>query len=146
MDAAPSVRYATERSRFSQRPKLATYVALGPQEWRMAVYFFNLKVEDILIRDRDGTICSSDDAARDQGRQIAKELMRNREVRCRPWRMQVCNVLQTPLFEIVFVEEDETLSTLPVELARSIREVSTTLAKTWDTVAKFNPRLESASE
>jgi len=98
----------------------------------MAVYFFNLKQNNVLIRDRNGTICENDESARDHARGVAKELMRHREVGCRAWRLQVCNVLQTPLFEFLFVDEDETLDALPPRMRDNIRTLSATFASTWD--------------
>src|SRR5262249_8286657 len=60
------------------------------------------------------------DAARVHAVAVARELMRNRELVTRPWRLQVCDDYLNPCFEILFAEVDETIAHLTPEFRTSI--------------------------
>src|SRR5262249_19601636 len=55
-------------------------------------------------------------AARKEAILVAHDLMRNREIKTRAWRIEVCDENLRPCFELLFAEFDETASLLPPEL------------------------------
>lgn len=75
----------------------------------MQLYYFVLKAGRQTIPDCEGQEFADDDAARLHAEAVAQQLMRNREVNTRGWRIQVCDDYLRPKFDVFFVEADETL-------------------------------------
>ena len=100
----------------------------------MTTYYFNLKDGRTVIPDIDGTEFADEPAARTHAVIVAREAMRNNEVRTRNWRIQVCGSDRTPLFEILFASVDETMDQFPGDLRNSVENVSTKFASLSDTI------------
>ena len=100
----------------------------------MTTFYFNLKDCRTVIPDLDGTELPDEGAARAHAVIVAREAMRNNEVRTRNWRIQVCGENRTPLFEILFASVDETIDHLPGDLRNSLENVSTKFASLADTI------------
>ena len=106
----------------------------------MARYFFDLMLSQDLIEDSEGTELTSDHEARQHARIVARELMKAREAVCRDWRIRVCDGSHSPLFSVLFAQEDETrLSTDPRMTAQ---ELSASFARPWDTTDNDHSRIE----
>jgi hypothetical protein len=70
----------------------------------MSLYYFNLKDKTGITTDQDGTELADEEQAREHATVVAKELMRNRELKTNTWRLQVCDAERQPRFEVLFAE------------------------------------------
>ena len=86
----------------------------------MPVYFFDLSNATGLLQDPDGTDLPDQVAAREHARAVAGELMCNRELDTRAWRLQVSDHEHRPCFHMMFVEVDPRLAELPAETQKAI--------------------------
>jgi hypothetical protein len=100
----------------------------------MTTFYFNLKDGRTIIPDPDGTELLDEEGARAHAVTVAREAMRNNEVRTRNWRIQVCGANRKPLFEVLFASVDETMDHLPGDLRDSVENVSTKFASLADTI------------
>jgi hypothetical protein len=100
----------------------------------MTTFYFNLKDGRTIIPDPDGTELLNEEGARAHAVTVAREAMRNNEVRTRNWRIQVCGANRKPLFEVLFASVDETMDHLPGDLRDSVENVSTKFASLADTI------------
>ena len=100
----------------------------------MATYYFNLKDSRTTIPDPDGTDLIDDEAARAHAVIVAREAMRNNEVRTRNWRIEVCGSNRAALFDILFASVDESMDHLPSDLRSSVETVSTKFASLSDAI------------
>ena len=100
----------------------------------MTTFYFNLKDGRTIIPDPDGTELLDEEGARAHAVTVAREAMRNNEVRTRNWRIQVCGGNRKPLFEVLFASVDETMDHLPGDLRDSVENVSTKFASLADTI------------
>jgi len=76
------------------------------------------------IIDRDGQEFPDDKAAYAHATEVARELMRNREAKCRSSRLQVRDQNLMPCFEILFASIDETLAHLPTPCRNQIERAA----------------------
>lgn len=79
----------------------------------MPLYYFILKSARDIIPDEEGVELLDLPAARNHAVAVARELMRNRELPARNWRLEVCDDYLVPRFEILFADVDETIAHLP---------------------------------
>jgi hypothetical protein len=86
----------------------------------MPLFYFNVQTHWGLIRDPEGTEVPDATAAREHAARVARELMRNDELRTRTWRMEVCNAEHDPEFELLFATVDEDLAHLHPELRKTV--------------------------
>ena len=100
----------------------------------MTTYYFNLKDGRATIPDPDGTEFADEVAARTHAVTVAREVMRNNEVRTRNWRIEVCGQDRQALFEILFASVDQSMEHLPGDLRRAVETVSTKFASLSDTI------------
>lgn len=96
----------------------------APGELSMPLYYFILKTKEAVIPDEAGVELPDSKAARTEANAIARELMRNRELSARTWRLAVCDDYLIPCFEILFAEVDETIAHLPPQYRKSIEVVA----------------------
>ena len=85
----------------------------------MPVYHFNLHDEHGTLPDRDGTELADEIAAQAHACAVVHELMRNREVKARSWRLNVRHEDGTACFDLLFASVDESIAHLPPELRLS---------------------------
>jgi hypothetical protein len=90
----------------------------------MRRYFFHLRDGFRGYADSSGVDLSSDDAAQDYARRVGAELMKNREVEVRHWRIQVQDEDGQLLFEIPLITLDLTLSHLSPPHKKAMEELS----------------------
>lgn len=100
----------------------------------MAIYYFNLKDCRTTIPDPEGTELRDVETAREHAVTVAREAMRNNEVRTRNWRIEVCDADRMSLFEILFASVDETMDHLPLNVRQSVENVSTKFALLSDAI------------
>ena len=81
----------------------------------MARYFFDLSDGAGGVEDDVGTQLADDRDAVTYGYQVAQELMRNNERKCRHFCISVRDDARTLLFALPFVTVDETMRQLPPE-------------------------------
>lgn len=81
----------------------------------MQLYYFALKTAKETIPDLDGQELSDGAAARLHATAVARQLMRNREIETRNWRIQVSDDYLQPLFEVYFAEADATFNGLAMQ-------------------------------
>src|SRR5689334_6096033 len=78
----------------------------------MTRYFFNLRDGYAGYVDRTGVELADDEAAREHACVVATELIKNREIKARHWRIAVQDEGGRQLFEISFMTFDRTLQKL----------------------------------
>src|SRR3954447_24466728 len=66
----------------------------------MALYYFDLNANDLMVRDVEGTECANDSEAREHARVVAGELMQNRASACLTWMLAVSDSAHAPLFKL----------------------------------------------
>ena len=101
----------------------------------MLRYHFNLHDGHGVCRDLDGTVLPRIEAAHEYGITVANELMRNREPRARPWKLDVCDTRGEVLFAIEFAQIDPTLEHLPAEVREATIHLSKTMRAVGETIA-----------
>jgi hypothetical protein len=89
----------------------------------MPVYHFHLNTDHGTIRDPDGMEFLDQEAAREHARQVARELMRNRERSTRSWQLEICDAEERSCFDLVFVSVEDSLSLFAPELRSSIERM-----------------------
>jgi hypothetical protein len=62
----------------------------------MPLFYFTLKNGNYTIPDREGEKLADLNAARAHATGVARELMRNRGVKARTWRLEVCDEYLQP--------------------------------------------------
>jgi hypothetical protein len=105
----------------------------------MSLYYFNLKDHTGIIIDRDGTELADEEQAREHATVVAKELMRNRELKTRTWCLQVCDAARQPCFELLFAELAE--MHLRGELRNTVVDVSRKFASLYDAILELRIRV-----
>jgi hypothetical protein len=110
----------------------------------MPLYHLVLRTTDRIIPDPDGTEWPNEAAARDEAVGVARDLMRNQEVKARSWRLHVCDENLWSSSELLFAEIDDTILHLPPQLrdqiifaSRSVAAMSDALLALAGTLAKF---------
>lgn len=89
----------------------------------MPLYYFNLKDLREAYVDPDGTALADDACAFEHARSVALELMQNREIKTRSWRLQVCGADRNILFELLFAKVDHSMIHYPPALRNSVESV-----------------------
>jgi len=113
----------------------------------MPVYHFLLKPSwNPPLIDRDGEEFPNDAAAYEHAVEVAREIMRNREVNCRTYSLEVRNENLETCFEIVFASIDETLELLPLDYRNSIIEYARARASLNETMVQMRRTLSDARE
>lgn len=87
-------------------------------------YFFDLKNFDGGFTDRSGVEFPDGAAAADYARLLAEELIRNREMTARHWRIHVRDEDGDRIAEIRFLDQDRTLDHLKALSRRTMEEIS----------------------
>jgi len=113
----------------------------------MPVYHFLLKHSwDSPLIDRNGEEFPDDTAAHGHALDVAQEIMRNREVDCRSYRLEVRNENLNPCFEILFASVDESLDHLPDDFRTSIIEGARRMASLKETIGEVSDTLNNVRE
>ena len=101
----------------------------------MPIYFFNLKTSDRDIRDQEGAELADEAAAWELARQVARELMKQREPQTRSWRIDVRDGQRRQCFELLFASVDESITALGPELRDVIENLHRKQASLIDATA-----------
>ena len=112
----------------------------------MPLFYFTLKNGHHTIPDREGEELADLNAARAHAAGVARELMRNRGVKARAWRMEVCDEYLQPSFELLFASIDDTISHLPLEFRQSIEIACQNTASLNDTISSVRNSLLEVRE
>lgn len=78
----------------------------------MPRYYFNLRDGTAGVSDPDGTSLPDYAAASERAAQLARELMRQSEVKRRHWQLDVCDERGKVLFNLPFAGVDRTIDHL----------------------------------
>ena len=120
-------------------------MAADPGETPMPLYHLVLRTSDCILPDPDGAEWPNKAAAHDEAAGVAREIMRNQEVKTRSWRIQVHDENLQLCSELLFAEIDETIWRLPPQLRDQIIFTSRRMAAMSDayltlagTLAKFD--------
>jgi hypothetical protein len=108
----------------------------------MQLFYFSLKADRQTVPDCNGVELADEAAARLHAAEVARQLMRHREVNTRGWRIQVCNDYLQPLFELFFAEVDETLRKFPAHVTANIEHVVRTAAAFDDAMVTMQDTLK----
>lgn len=113
----------------------------------MPTYHFVLKPNwNPPLIDRDGEEFPADTAAYEHAVEVAREIMRNREAKCRSYRLEVCNENLETCAEILFASADETLQHLPVDFRDRIIETARATASLNETIGEVGRTLSNVRE
>lgn len=112
----------------------------------MPLYYFVLKDGTRTIPDREGVELIDLYTARTHAVEVARELMRNRELPTATWRIQVCDEDLRPCFDLLFADLDESCGHLMPKFRRSHRSVARSQAAVHDAIALVRGSLETVRE
>jgi len=113
----------------------------------MPVYHFFLKPSwNAPLIDRDGEEFTDDTAAYTHAVEVAREIMRNRETKCRSYRIEVRNENLEICSEILFASIDETLEHLPVDCRDLIIANARATASLKETIGEVRRTLSNVRE
>jgi Domain of unknown function (DUF6894) len=110
--------------------------------WRrcMALYHFDFRDGQHVIDDPEGTELADLTAARNHAREVARELMRNREPKARHCKLQIRDESHQVLSDLLFATVDPTLDHLHAELREQIELLCASLAAFKETLAASRMR------
>jgi hypothetical protein len=100
----------------------------------MPMYYFNLKTQEGRVPDPDGIDLLDDARARQYAEQVALELMHQREIKTRFWRIEVCNSERTPIVELLFANVDPLVANLPLASRITVEQASARTAGLVDAI------------
>jgi uncharacterized protein DUF6894 len=101
----------------------------------MPHYHFHLRTAEGLHLDREGTFLENGAEALERATAVARELMRNREVKARSWRIEVFDSIENErCFEVPFASVDVTLEHLHPDLRGQIEQVSSRMGSLFDAI------------
>jgi hypothetical protein len=103
----------------------------------MPHYFFHLRTPRGTVRDLDGLELPDEDAAWDHAQTVARELLRQREVKRRSWQIVVCDQEQRRCSNLLFATIDDSMDHLAPDLRYTIEGVcarTAALNETFETV------------
>jgi len=89
----------------------------------MPLYYFNLKNQQGVIADPEGTELADELQAREHANAVARELMCNSGTVRRSWRLEICDAAQRPCFEVLFATVDDTIEHLPPEIRANVEAI-----------------------
>ena len=113
----------------------------------MPVYHFLLKRSgNPPLIDRNGEEFPDDTAAHEHAVEVAREIMRHREVSCHSYRLEVRDQNLETCFEILFASIDETLESVPVDYRNSIIESARARASLNETIGEVRRTLSNVRE
>jgi len=112
----------------------------------MPLFYFILKNGQYTIPDSEGEELADLNAARAHAAGVARELMRNRDIKARAWRLEVCDEYLQPSFELLFASIDDTISHLPPEFRQSIEIACGNTASLKDTIFSIRNSLLEVRE
>ena len=98
----------------------------------MPLFYFILKTGREKIPDREGLEFPDRDTARGHAEIVVDELMRNRELKTRSWRLEVRDEDLQPCFEILFAAVDKSIIHLPPVYRQSVELLSKSTANLLD--------------
>src|SRR5690242_17457733 len=94
----------------------------------MPLFYFILKTGREKIPDREGLEFPDQESARAHATAVAQELMRNRELKTRPWRIEVRDEDLQRCSEILFGSVDSSIDHLAPEYKESVEALSRSTA------------------
>ena len=112
----------------------------------MPLFYFILKNGQYTIPDSEGEELADLNAARAHAAGVARELMRNRDIKARAWRLEVCDEYLQPSFELLFASIDDTISHLPPEFRQSVEIACRSTASLNDTISRVRNSLLEVRE
>jgi hypothetical protein len=108
----------------------------------MPVYFFNLKTNNRNIQDLEGAELADEAAAWELAAQVARELMKRRELQTRSWRIDVRDEEGRQCFELLFASVDEAVVALEPELRGVIENLHRKQASLIDAISAVRLSLQ----
>jgi hypothetical protein len=102
----------------------------------VALYYFILHSRWDSYPDTEGVEFENESAARNQAVTVAQELMRNRELDTRLWRIEVRDEYLQLCSEVLFSTIDPTIDHLPSDLRQSIDLVADKSARLAEAILK----------
>ena len=113
----------------------------------MSLFYFILKTGQEKIPDREGLEFPDQDTARAHAEIVARELMRNRELKTRTWRIEVRDEDLQPCFELLFAAEDNTtIAHLGYEQRHTVEMVSARTARLFDAFDQVKTSISDVRE
>jgi hypothetical protein len=109
-------------SLFAERS--SAYDEIGAEIRDMAIYHFNLRDGRAGLLDVEGTELPSVDAAKAHATEVARELLKGKELKNWAWRLDVVDGDGAPVFELPFARVDPTLDHLSPDLRQLVERLA----------------------
>jgi hypothetical protein len=90
----------------------------------MTLYFFDLRDGGRGYRDPEGVDLPDDDAAKDHAQIVAAELIKDRNIKARHWRIDVRDGRRKKICRVALISHDPRLSHLSPPLKKAMEELS----------------------
>src|SRR5262245_44514962 len=112
----------------------------------MSLFYFVLKTGREKIPDREGLEFPDRETARAHAEIVVDELMRNRELRTRAWRLEVRDENLQPSSEIHFAAIDKSIGHLPPVCRQSVELLCSNTANLLDAFEDVRVTLSNVKE
>jgi hypothetical protein len=112
----------------------------------MSLYYLILKAAGEAVPDREGLEFPDVEAADAHARIVARELMRNREIKTRSWRIAVCDQDLQPCSEVLFATVDDSIAHLQPPFKKAVEGLSRSTATLFDAIERVQTSLCDAKE
>jgi uncharacterized protein DUF6894 len=100
----------------------------------MPMYYFNLKTQEGRELDPEGVELFDDVEAGEFGKDVALELMRQRETKTRFWRIEICDAERKRIDELLFASVDPLIDALSPAHRITVQQASARTAALIDTI------------
>jgi|SRR5262245_48638242 len=112
----------------------------------MPLFYFLLRAGRDNIPDREGIEFPDQETAHAHAFAVARELMRNREMKTRAWRIKVRDEDLRPSSEVLFATADDSIAHLQPPYRQSVEALSNSTANLFDVVDQVQMTLSNVRE
>ena len=112
----------------------------------MPLFYFLLRAGRDSVPDREGIEFPDQETAHAHALEVARELMRNREIKTRAWRIAVRDEDLRPCSEVLFATADDSIAHLQPPYRHSIESLSNSTANLFDVVDQVQMTLSNVRE
>jgi hypothetical protein len=127
--------------RLGRYRKARDYLRVRQGSLDMPLYYFNLQTNTGVIRDPDGTELPDEVAAREHAAAVARELVRNRQIGVRSWRLDMCDASHQLQTSLILAEFDEGLASLSSPFRETVMDGCVQSASLRDAIRDLNKTL-----
>src|SRR5262249_56475832 len=112
----------------------------------MPLFYFLLRAGRDNVPDREGIEFPDQETAHAHALEVARELMRNREIKTRAWRIAVRDEDLQPCSEVLFATADDSIAHLQPAYRHTVEALSNSTANLFDVVDQVQMTLSNVRE